>query len=286
MKSGLLFEQSVQEINQREVTVLRNVHHFPVYGKDIISPTMMVCINHSGTARALYDLQEVLFTPNELALLLPNHIVHPIESSADYCATIIIHSAPFVDELTSNRITYNRNKFHLHPACRLNEEEMREFMKAVDMMEIISSASTIQFPHRHEMLMSQVSIMAEMLDSYRRSIDDKEDATKHGNLVFNKFCGLLVKHYRSEHEVPFYADQLHLSSRYFSSLIKDAIGMSASDYIEQYIATQARNLLSSRPDLSVQQIGFYLGYVESSSFCRFFKRRTGMTAIEFRRSKN
>ena len=66
-------------------------------------------------------------------------------------------------------------------------------------------------------------------------------------------------------------------SSHFSVIIKEVVSISASDYIEQYLATQAKKLLTSRPDLSVQQISDHLGYADSPSFCRFFKRHTGIT---------
>ena len=45
---------------------------------------------------------------------------------------------------------------------------------------------------------------------------------------------------------------------------------------------RSKNLLSTRPDLSVQQISYYLGYADSPSFCRFFKRLTSLTPTDFR----
>ena len=101
--------------------------------------------------------------------------------------------------------------------------------------------------------------------------------------IFNVFCNQVAIHYREQHEVAFYAENAHLTTRHFSVIIKEVIGLSASDYIEQYLATQAKNLLATRPDLSVQQISDHLGYADSPSFCRFFKRMTGIRPKEFRK---
>lgn len=282
METRRVFEDAYRDIEKSEVAVIRNVHGYPVYHSDIISPYMMLFICHSGSSRALYDMREVVFRPNEVALILPNHIIRPIECSPDYSITIIMHSIAFEKEMTHKRMTHDRNKFHDFPSCLLTNEEMAQYMKAVDLLEIISETPVTRFPHRHDMLMAQTDIMTEMLDACRASMDEQNRAFSHNHTIYSEFCNLLAVYYREQHEVAFYAEKAHLSTRHFSVVIKNVVGISASDYIEQYLATQAKNLLSSRPDLSVQQISYHLGYADSPSFCRFFKRHTGITPSEYR----
>jgi len=282
METKQKFEEALRTIEKSEMIVLRDIHSFPVYGQDIIFPYLMIFICHAGSSRALYDMQDIRFRKNEVAIILPNHIIHPIESSPDYTITVIMHSLAFEQEMTRRRMTHDRNKFHEIPACLLTDEEMAQYTKAVDMLELISNTPVSRYPHRHDMLMAQTDIMVEMLDACRREIDEEERANNRNRSVFNTFCNLLAAHYREQHEVAFYAEKAHLTTRHFSVLIKEIAGMSASDYIEQYLASQAKTLLFSRPDLSVQQISDYLGYADSPSFCRFFKRKTGMTPNGFR----
>lgn len=282
METRRIFEEAYHTIEKKEVAVIRNVHGFPVYEKDIISPYLMLFICHSGSSRALYDMQEVVFRPNEVAMILPNHIIRPIDSSPDYSITIIMHSIAFEQDMTQRRMTHDRNKFHKMPACRLTDEEMAQYMKAVELLEIISNTCASRFPHRHEMLLSQTDIMTDMLDACRRDMDQDAKPIDRNRSIFNVFCNQVAIHYREQHEVAFYAEKAHLTTRHFSVVIKEVVGISASDYIEQYLAKQAKNLLSSRPDLSVLQIGDHLGYADSSSFCRFFKRATGLSPREFR----
>lgn len=276
------FEEAIRTIEQSEIAVLRDIHGFPVYHQDIISPYMMLFICHSGSARALYDMQEIVFRPNEVAMILPNRIIHPIECSPDYSITVIIHSIAFEQEMTKRRMTHDRNKFHELPACLLTDEEMAQYMKAVDMLELISNTPVSRYPHRHDMLLAQTDIMTDMLDACRRDMDQDAKPIDRNRSIFNVFCNQVALHYREQHEVAFYAEKAHLTARHFSVIIKEVVGISASDYIEQYLATQAKNLLSTRPDLSVQQISYHLGYADSPSFCRFFKRLTRLTPNIFR----
>lgn len=282
MDSGRVFEEAFHTLEKKEVAVIRNVHGFPERDKHIISPYLTLLICHSGSSRALYDMQEVVFRPNEVAMVLPNHIISPIERSPDYSTTIIMHSLAFEQEMTQRRMTHDRNKFHKLPACLLTNEEMAQYMKAVELLEIISETPVSRYPHRHDMLLAQTDIMTDMLDACRRDIDQYAKPIDRNRSIFNVFCNQVAIHYREQHEVAFYAENAHLTTRHFSVIIKEVIGLSASDYIEQYLAIQAKNLLSSRPDLSVQQISDHLGYADSPSFCRFFKRHTGITPSAFR----
>ena len=282
MDIGRVFEEMYRNINTTEMAVLRNVNRFPVYGRDVISPCMLVCINHSGVARALYDMQEVVFRPNELAVVMPNHILRPIESSPDYNVTLLVHSPALCEELKTKRLTHDYHKYHHHPACTLTDEEMKQYMQAVDLLEHICNTSTQRYPLRHEMIIQLTNVMSEMHNAFRREMDEKMVKEDSKYTVFNAFCDLLARHYREQHEVAFYAEKAHLTTRHFSVIIKEVVGISASDYIEQYLVMHAMNLLSSRLDLSVQQISDHLGYADSSSFCRFFKRATGFSPRQFR----
>lgn len=278
-----IFEEAFRTIETKKVAVIHNVHGFPARDRDIISPYLMLFICNSGFSRVLYDMREMVFRSNEVAMILPNHIIHPIECSPDYSITVIIHSIAFEQEMTRERMTHDRNKFHASPACMLTDEEMAQYMKAVELLEIISETPVSRYPHRHDMLLAQTDIMTDMLDACRRDMDQDAKPIDRNHSIFNVFCNQVAIHYREQHEVAFYAENAHLTTRHFSVIIKEVIGLSASDYIEQYLATQAKNLLATRPDLSVQQISDHLGYADSPSFCRFFKRMTGIRPKEFRK---
>lgn len=277
------FYEAYRTLDEKEVAVLRDVRDYnPVYGHDIVSKYLTVIICHAGSARLLYDMQEVHFTANSIAVILPDHIMRLLECSPDYCVTFIMHSNAFSEELKIKRLTHDYEKFHLSPSCHMTDEAMALYMKSLDVFEHICNSSIHLYPLRREMLIAQSNVMVELTNACRRELDNDSRAMTRNQMVFQDFCHQLAMHHREQHEVAFYAGKIHLSPRHFSLVIKQATGLSASEYINEYILTQARSLLTTRPDMSVQQISYHLGFSESPSFCRFFKRLTGQTPKDYR----
>lgn len=276
-----IFEAKVKNINKSEIVVLRNLTKFPVYNKDYALPDMTVGLNLHGNARALYDMHEINFEKNELAVVLPNHLLCPLETSDDYSITLIVISGTFVDEMKHRTLTHDYTKFHLDPSTKLTDEQVAKFMKVVDVIEMVCEMTDEQLPNRHEMLVYLIDVAFELINSFRRNQDTPREATRN-NAIFNNFCDLLSENYAKTREVGFYAKQLGMSSKYFSKIILDTVGVSAGSWIEEYVATQAKQMLRTRFDMNIQQVAFRLGFKEQSDFCRFFKRATGMSPRQFR----
>jgi AraC-like DNA-binding protein len=103
--------------------------------------------------------------------------------------------------------------------------------------------------------------------------------------IFNRFCDLVVNNYRESREVKFYANLLNLTPKYLSKVILTTTdGLSPAKWIEQYVAAQAKRLIETHATQTLQEIAYLLGFSEPTSFYRYFKRATGMTAKEYRDS--
>ena len=103
--------------------------------------------------------------------------------------------------------------------------------------------------------------------------------------IFNHFSELLAANFRTSREVNFYANLLYLSPKYFSNVIRQVTGFSAGHWIDEYVTAQAKRIMLTRSDITIQEISFRLGFPEPASFIHFFKRTTGITPKEFRNSK-
>jgi len=283
MSAEQLFNGNIELIKKSEMVIFRDVRQIPIETKEVICPCFILILNLNGTARLRYDMHEMTIRRNEIVCLMPNHVLTPIEVSSDFRSMLIIMSEDFIKELPFHFYTHDFHKFHFTPIYPLTEEQMRYATMFTMTTERIISHDKSILPHRHDILISLVSIGYELLNMCRRE-QDKLLSTNYRNVdLFNRFCNLVVEHYTENREVAFYAEKLMLTPKYFSKVINETVGMTASDWIERYVATQARNMLRTRPNLTVQEVGFLLGFPEQPSFCRFFKRLTGVTPRQYRK---
>lgn len=96
-----------------------------------------------------------------------------------------------------------------------------------------------------------------------------------------KFNMLIDEFFREEKFVAFYADKLHISANYLNILCKKNLKVSATQLIQQRVATEAKRLLQTT-DHSVKEIAFELGFTDHAYFSNFFKSQTGMAPSLFR----
>ena len=90
-------------------------------------------------------------------------------------------------------------------------------------------------------------------------------------------------HYAASIEVTEMARQANMSYGYFSRCFRDIVGVSFSDYCIQTRIKQAQKLLLETGN-TLQQIASDVGYHDEKYFSRIFKKLTGQTPSEYRKS--
>jgi AraC-like DNA-binding protein len=94
---------------------------------------------------------------------------------------------------------------------------------------------------------------------------------------------LLDQHITSATSIRDLARQVHMSESHFSHQVKALLGVAPQQYVRERKIARARALLESTP-MSIEEIAASLGYDETTSFFRAFKRVTGTTPGEIRRA--
>ena len=275
------FEQIVSAAKNKEVFIVKHANSFPVNGKEFIMPAMTIALNERGNACLQYDRAEVNFCPNDVSIVLPNHIIKTKHISNDYDVTLIFISPSFVEDLKFRSLTNDYTKYHRDPSCQLTKEQMSKLLNVVDVMKIILEED---IKHKHDSLNYIINIFFELLNTFWHDKDDTLTIATRKNDIFNRFCDLLAKHYAESKSVAFYAEKLCLTPKYFSKIIHDIAHQSAGAWITRYVATMAKQLLATRPDLNIQDVCNLMGFNDQAAFSRYFRRATGISPKEYRDS--
>lgn len=275
-------EPLLQSIEQSDILIVREMPRFFGYNEDFVFPHIILTLILSGSARAMYDMRVITHHKNDLTIILPGHIMHPIECSDDFSYTLLFISPKMFDDLRFHTFSYDYEKFNNAPFCSLTDEQAVHLLAIVDQLAIIANHTDKELPHRYQTLLAQLAVGYEFLNYYRRD-QDRQWAENRNADIFNRFIDLVVKHYRESREVKYYADLLHISPKHLSKVVRTATnGLSPVKWIEQYVMAQAKRLIETRATQTLQETAYLLGFSEPTSFYRYFKRVTGMTAKQYR----
>lgn len=83
-------------------------------------------------------------------------------------------------------------------------------------------------------------------------------------------------------ELKYWADELNISTFYFSKMFKKTTGLSPTNFIMLCRLQKAKQLLVEQKDLTVKQIAIECGYPSISYFGKLFLENEGLTPLEYR----
>jgi len=269
-------------VEQTDILIVREMHRFFGYNEDFVFPHIILTLILSGSARAMYDRRVITHHKNDLTIILPGHIMHPMDCSDDFTYALLFISPKMLDDLRFNTFSHDHEKFNNAPVCTLTDEQAAHLLAIVDQLAIIANYTDKQLPHRYQTLLAQLAVGYEFINYYRHDQDRQWEENRQTD-IFNRFCNLVVKHYRESREVKYYAGLLNLTPKHLSKVIRTATnGLSPVEWIEQYVTAQAKRLIEARATQTLQETAYMLGFSEPTSFYRYFKRVTGMTAKQYR----
>lgn len=176
------------------------------------------------------------------------------------------------------------------PLLQLDDEQWQEIMRSFD--EISHERDLYRDDaYSIEILRSAIRMLiykvSRIIDRYSECPHTEQDVHSPRNRqeeYFQRFMNVLTQHYTQERSVGFYASQLNLTPKYLSTLIRQTTGRTASEWIDDYVILEAKNLLKYST-MSIQEISYSLNFPNQSFFGKYFKTHTGQTPSEYRMSR-
>ena len=112
---------------------------------------------------------------------------------------------------------------------------------------------------------------------------NRQKNMRDGDMIANGIISYIDARYGDPNlSLALLADQFEISQPYLSSLFKQTQGINLSTYIENIRIEKAKDFLNTT-DLTISKISEMVGYGSTNSFCRAFKRVTGVSTSEYRK---
>ena len=184
------------------------------------------------------------------------------------------------EEVSCNGLLFNgvvnAPLIHLHDA----ERESFAHLIAV-MVEEFKQKDNVQ----QEMLQALLKRFIIKCTRLAREQIQEEKKVHSGEIdLVREFSALVELHFRKEHSVQFYADQLFKSAKTLSNLFNKYSEKSPLKIIQDRLSLEARRLLYYT-DKSAKEVAYDLGFEDPAHFSRFFKKSVGVSPTEFKERK-
>lgn len=165
---------------------------------------------------------------------------------------------------------------------KLNEAKFHEF--APHFEEVFSAYENIN-DHQNRIAAIKFLALLYQLKEYTNAFRQWEEGfTSAQQILLQKFIQLVNNFYIEKRTIEDYAAMLHVTPNYLSQSVKSASGKNALSYINNRLLSEAKSLIQFT-DFDIAEIAYQLNFSDPANFGKFYKKHTGQTPIEFRKTK-
>ncbi len=182
--------------------------------------------------------------------------------------------------LSSNEIMYMLSS-EVQRKFTLNDEEFPEIIFNLNTLRKKLNLAP-ETPHLSEIIRSSFLVVFYgiflLCDKHRTQMHIQLNRPEE---LTTKFLTMLAENFRKERMVKYYSDQLFITSRHLSQVIKKVTGKTAGEIIDKMVVQEAKMLVLSRM-YSIAQIAELLHFSNQSFFGKYFKKHVGVSPSSFK----
>ncbi|GAB5493483.1 MAG: helix-turn-helix transcriptional regulator [Phototrophicaceae bacterium] len=234
----------------------------------------------SGSGRHRID-DDTLEIHAQTFYLITKGQIHYFIEGVDLEGYILRFSDDFLpNDITTSGWDYRMtlfSHFSLNQMLSPEQNDIETFQLIMDNM--WREIRTDNFGKDH-VLQHLLSILIILLERSRKK-NPVIESTQDPNLeVFQSFITALEDDFRREHSVNYYAQQIHMTPRQLSDIVKICTGKTAKTLILERVILEAKRHLQ-HTNASIKEIAFALGFKDSSYFSKVFKQMTGVSPNQY-----
>lgn len=253
----------------------------------LTNETLWSIVTIKGKLTLLVDGKILVMTPSTLMVLAPGHLINGIISSDDFSGfainSTLSNLEAFLPIMSRALICYK--VFSGNPILHIDNTDLQNQILYHNLLK--NKTSEKNDSAYSELILDNIcrAIIFETLNLYLQRLDTAEKSVKYtrSEQLFYRFILMVENRFKKTRVLNDYADSLCVSPKHLSALVKEISGRTAGSWIDSYVITEAKRLLSTTR-MSILEISEELNFANQSFFGKYFKHLTGMSPSQFRNS--
>lgn len=245
---------------------------------------ILMAMCKKGKAQYSIDTRQQMVKPGDLMFVSERHVVDNYEASPDFeCLCIMLTTEyyhGFVQDVknVSSLLLFSMN----NPVVPLTNKEIQVFTNYFETIreKMADTSHHYRSPLIKALLLAMFYDMSNVIYRVERQGNRKHTRAE---AIFAHFIRLLEDNFRTLHRVSWYAEQLCITPKYLSEIVKKISLRTPNEWIDSYVILEARVLLKNTTK-SIKEITDELNFPNQSFLGKYFKEHVGVSPSEYRKS--
>ena len=244
---------------------------------------ILMAMCKKGKAQYSIDTRQQVVKPGDLLFVSERHVVDNYEASPDFeCLCIMLTTEyyhGFVQDVknVSSLLLFSMN----NPVVPLTNKEIQVFTNYFETIreKMADTNHHYRSPLVKALLLAMFYDMSNVIYRVERQGNRKHTRAE---AIFANFIRLLEENFRTQHRVSWYAEQLCITPKYLSEIVKKISLRTPNEWIDSYVILEARVLLKNTTK-SIKEITDELNFPNQSFLGKYFKEHVGVSPSEYRK---
>ena len=246
---------------------------------------IIMALCKKGKATYSLDTRKQEVKVGDLMFISEGHVVSAYEATPDFECLYIMLSTEFYHSFVMNvknvssLLLFSMN----NPVVPLTTHEIQVYTNyyMVIRQKMADQAHHFRTNLVKALLLAMFYDMSNVIWRVGQSEDIK--TRKRADSLFTEFIALLEENVRTERRVSWYAEQIGITPKYLSEMVKQVSKRTPNEWIDNYVMLEIRVLLKNTTK-SIKEIADAVNFPNQSFLGKFFKEHMGMSPSEFRKS--
>ncbi len=244
---------------------------------------ILMAMCKKGKAQYSIDTRQQVVKPGDLMFVSERHVVDNYVASPDFeCLCIMLTTEyyhGFVQDVknVSSLLLFSMN----NPVVPLTNKEIQVFTNYFETIreKMADTSHHYRSPLIKALLLAMFYDMSNVIYRVERQGNRKHTRAE---AIFAHFIRLLEENFRTQHRVSWYAEQLCITPKYLSEIVKKISLRTPNEWIDSYVILEARVLLKNTTK-SIKEITDELNFPNQSFLGKYFKEHVGVSPSEYRK---